>query len=162
MSSKLPIVRPFSWIMAFPLIFVSLLLFFLIDTSFPQLGIGSYFAAIILVRVLRQALRFFPLRYFYQAFTYVKQERFSEAIAAFEQSYTFLSKYSWIDRFRAFTMLTSAAISFREMALVDIAFCYEQLGAPEKMLAYYEQTLREFPQSTIAKDALRMLGTAEK
>ncbi len=48
------------------------------------------------------------------------------------------------------------------MALVNIAFSYTQIGNGQKAKEYYKQALSEFPQSIIAKSALKMIEAAEE
>jgi hypothetical protein len=44
------------------------------------------------------------------------------------------------------------------MALNNIAFCYGQLGNGNLSKEYYQKTLDEFPESGLAKAALRLLN----
>jgi tetratricopeptide (TPR) repeat protein len=84
---------------------------------------------------------------------------FQKAIEHFKKSYIFFKKHEWVDQYRYIVLLSSSKISFREMALVNIAFCYSQLGNSEKSLEFYAQALKEFPSSNIAKTALKMAET---
>jgi tetratricopeptide (TPR) repeat protein len=84
--------------------------------------------------------------------------KFKEAIAAFEKSYTFFSRYSWLDRYRYITLMSPSAMSYREMALINIGYCYVQLGKKARAREYYEKALEEFPQSVLAKNNLKLLG----
>ena len=58
----------------------------------------------------------------------LRQEQYLEAISAFEESLEFFTRHSWIDTYRAITLMTPTTSSFREMALMNIAFAYGQLG----------------------------------
>ena len=84
---------------------------------------------------------------------------FREAIPHFAASYRFFEQYPWLDRWRALTMLSAAALSYREMALVNTAFCYGQIGDGDKTRAAYERALSEFPGSAIARTALCMIDS---
>ncbi|PHQ61052.1 MAG: hypothetical protein COC08_06375 [Maribacter sp.] len=53
-------------------------------------------------------------------------------------------------------------MSYREMALANIGFCYSQIGDGIKSKEYYERTLKEFPESGLAKSALKMMSAMEK
>lgn len=92
---------------------------------------------------------------------YRKQE-YSAAIQAFEDSYRFFARNPWIDRFRAVVMMSPSAVSYREMALCNIAFCYSQLGNGEKAESYYRRALDEFPNSGLAAAALRMIESVRQ
>ncbi len=86
-----------------------------------------------------------------------KRERFEEAIPHFEQSYRFFEKHRWLDRFRAVTMLSSSRISYREMSLLNLAFCLAQSGQKARALVEYQRALSEFPDSKVAQMAIRMI-----
>lgn len=58
-------------------------------------------------------------------------------------------------------MLSSSKMSYREMALANIGFCYGQIGNGEQSKVYYEKTLLEFPESGLAKSALKLITAAE-
>jgi len=48
------------------------------------------------------------------------------------------------------------------MSLLNIAFCYGQIGEGAKSIEYYKKTLTEFPKSEIAKASLKMFESAER
>jgi tetratricopeptide (TPR) repeat protein len=89
----------------------------------------------------------------------VHKGNFSEAISNFEKSYEFFKKYHWLDKFRYLFLLSSSKISYKEMALCNIAFCYGQIGNGEKLEHYYNLTLKEFPDSFLAKSALNVINS---
>lgn len=86
-----------------------------------------------------------------------KRGSFAEAIPHYEESLAFFERHAWVDRWRALTMLSSGRLSYREMALVNIAFCYSQVGEGEKAEDYYRRTLADYPDSVIARTALRLM-----
>lgn len=86
-----------------------------------------------------------------------KQERFAEAIPEFQRSHAFFAKHAWLDRWRALTLLSSTRVGYREMALLNAAFCLGQIGKRDEALATYRQTLADFPDSKMAQTAIRML-----
>ncbi|MBE0690389.1 MAG: tetratricopeptide repeat protein [Anaerolineae bacterium] len=87
-------------------------------------------------------------------------ERHDEAIKAFEQSFAFLSRSPWIDRFRWLVALDSSAVSYREMALCNIAYNYARKGDARQAKAYYEEALAHFPRSKQAQAGLLMIDSA--
>jgi hypothetical protein len=91
----------------------------------------------------------------------VKQQRFNEAIPKFQESLEFFDRHSWIDRFRAITLMSPSAPSYREMAMANVAFCYGQLGDGEKCRLYYQRCLERFPGSGLATSALRILDSVK-
>ncbi|MCC6612242.1 MAG: hypothetical protein IT320_02130 [Anaerolineae bacterium] len=87
-------------------------------------------------------------------------EQHEEAIKAFKQSYDFLSRSPWIDRFRWLVALDSSAISYREMALCNIAYNYARMANARQAKAYYEEALAQFPRSEQAQAGLRLIDDA--
>ena len=48
-------------------------------------------------------------------------------------------------------------MSYREMGLVSVAFCYAQMGDGDNSRLTYEKCLNEFPDNMIAKTSLNFL-----
>lgn len=92
----------------------------------------------------------------------LRAEHFEDAIAQFEQSYAFFSRHAWIDRYRALAMFSPSAISYREMALCNIAHCYDRLGNAAATEAYLRRALAEFPASGLAAQGLKELESARQ
>ena len=90
----------------------------------------------------------------------VRQQHFAEAIEKFQRSLLFFDKHRWIDRFRSIVLMSPSAISYREMALANIAFCYSQIGDGTHARQWYEACLAEFPQSGLAQVGLRIMDSA--
>ena len=90
----------------------------------------------------------------------VRQQQFAAAITKFQESYEFFDRHRWIDRYRAITLMSPSAVSYREMAIANIAFCYGQLGDGARCRAYYQKCLELYPESGLATSALRMLDAA--
>ena len=91
-----------------------------------------------------------------------RNQEYEEAIACHEQSYDFFTRNSWLDRYRAITMMSPSAMSFREMSLVNIAFAYGQIGNGDKAKDYYQRALNEYPNSGMASVALKLIESIER
>ena len=154
--SSVPTIKKVAWISIVPhmaVMGVLILLWFQVDVENPLLfGVGTYL-------ILSISLRTVVSRDHRKGMNLVKQERFNEAVEFFEKSYTFFKNNDWVDKYRYLAVLNSSKISFKEMALNNIAFCYGQLGDGEKAKEYYERTLHEFPDSGIARAGLRLLNS---
>ncbi|MFC5269160.1 tetratricopeptide repeat protein [Adhaeribacter terreus] len=159
MASGTPIIRQINWLaLAFQLcVFVAMVFLF----QFLQVGAPSLMA-IAAYLVLVYFLRFFLAKYHRYGMMFIKRNDFEHAIPYFESSYAYFQEKPWLDRFRAIFLLSSSRISYKEMALVNIAYCYSQLGNGAQAKAYYEQALKEFPDSAIAKAGLNMMNAAGK
>lgn len=157
MKSSQPIVRQVAWLSIIPQLFIIALLagaLFLFGVKeYALVGIFIYFALFLL-------LRKFVAKYHRKGIAHYKRKDYSKAIPEFENSYAFFSKHPWIDDWRYITLLSSSRISYREMALLNIAFCYGQAGDGNNSKTFYERALKEFPNSEMAKAALRMLASA--
>jgi tetratricopeptide (TPR) repeat protein len=162
MKSETPVIRRIAWPLIIPqfaaMILLAAILYIILRPPTWQLPIFiscglyllySYGSRLLLIRPHREGIRLF------------NQRKYKEAIARFEESYRFFSAHSWIDRYRSLTLMTPAAMGFREMALINLAACYFLLGNTAKAKAYYEQALSEFPDSQMAKTALRQLEQIE-
>lgn len=91
-----------------------------------------------------------------------RQQRFADAIPRFQQSLEFFDRHDWIDSYRSIVLMSPSAVSYREMALANIAFCYSQIGDGEQARSYYEKCLQRFPESGLAITALRMMDSARQ
>jgi tetratricopeptide (TPR) repeat protein len=89
-------------------------------------------------------------------------QQYEAAIKAFENSYAFFSRHSWLDRFRSITMMSPGAMCFREMALINIAAAYAQLGDGAMAKHYYQRAATEFPGSVMARGALVLIESVER
>lgn len=105
--------------------------------------------------------RFLLLGHHRQGLMLTRDGQYAAAIEQFQASYRFFSAYPWLDRYRFLIMLTPAAQSYREMALINTAYCYAQLGDLDQTSAYYEQAIREFPESEMAKSHLELVKSVQ-
>jgi len=113
-------------------------------------GAGLYVALSLLLRCV-------IARHHRTAIRYSKRKQYEQAISEFQKSAVFFRDHEWIDRFRAVTMLSAAEMRYREMALLSLGFCYAQVGDGPNSRRSYEQCLVEFPDSEMAKSAIRLM-----
>lgn len=116
---------------------------------------GIFFGAICFLAI-SQILRRTIARHHRCGIRHCKRQEFQQAIPEFEKSIKFFSHHVSIDRFRAITML-STGMSYREMGMVGLGFCYAQIGDGSSARKQYEQCLRDYPNNGMAETALRML-----
>lgn len=154
MSSKIPTTTQIAWLSIIPqflvlglLILIALL--FITDSSLAIMA--GAFIYLLLSITLRQVIA----KDHNRGMRYIKAGNFRSAIPCYEASYQFFSKNGWLDKYRYLTLLSSSKISYKEMALCNIAFCYVQLGDLEKGREYYTHALNEFPNSILASTALK-------
>jgi tetratricopeptide (TPR) repeat protein len=154
MTSSVPIIRQIAWLSVVPQIAILLLLIAiarLLEVREPLLaGALTYLAASFILRSV------IP-RHHRNGIYFYKKERFAEAIPYFYKSYEFFARHPWLDRWRAVTMLSPSRMSYKEMALINVAFCLAQAGERERSIQEYRRVLAEFPGSKMAEAALRLL-----
>lgn len=155
MANKVPVVRQMAWISAIPqLAFMGLLIFFwwLVNPKEAILyGAINYL-------IISISLRSFVASSHRKGMRLMKSEKFEESISHFEASYAFFTKHTWLDKYRFITLLSSSKMTYKAMALNNIAFAYGQMGNIEESKAKYEQLLQEYPENAMATVALRMIN----
>lgn len=159
MSSKIPTIRQIAWISLIPqLIFLGILIliYYLFRIQdYVLCGVVTYLLLSMLLKLViakdqRRGMR------------YLKSGMYEDAIEYFEKSHDFFSKYDWIDKYRFITLLSLSRICFKEMALVNIGYCYVQMSDRTKAESYYRKALAEFPDSEIAKSTLAFLSNDDE
>lgn len=154
MSNNVPVAKPIAWISIVPHVALLALLHWLFShlTGPPSsiyYAVGTYF-------LLSFGLRFFLTKHQRKGMTLVKSNYFADAIPHFQRSVDFFTQHAWVDKYRYITLLASSKMSYREMGLCNIAFCYSQIGAGLKARALYEEIHAEYPNNGIAISALNM------
>lgn len=91
----------------------------------------------------------------------IKNYNFEQAIECFEKSRAFFEKNEWVDKYRAFTVFNASKSSYREMAFINIAYCYTELGDWAKAKAAYQTTLDNYPNNQMAQDAIGYIKDVE-
>lgn len=151
---KTSVIAHVAWISLIPHFFVLIALCFFMAVFFRNPVLPGALAYLVLSFAIRRSVP----RGQHKGIIYLNEGKHMEAISCFEESYRFFQRYSWLDRFRYWVLLNSSAVSYREMALNNIAFTYGQMGNGEKAKEYYEKTLLEFPDSTLARAGLNLLN----
>jgi tetratricopeptide (TPR) repeat protein len=161
-SNRTPIIRQTSWLMTIPLIaflIVAIAIAISLTNSTSTglvLGAGVTLAYTLGARTLIAG----PYQ---RAMRLVRQRRYEEAIQGFETSLAFFERHPWIDRLRAFILMMPSPAGYREMALLNAAYCYSQLHQWRQTRALYERVIDEFGDTSgIAALTLKMLDRAER
>lgn len=156
---SVPTTNQLAWISLVPQLgFTALLigLYYILGITHSFLfGIITYLAG-------SNLIQFLTIKHLRQALRDIKAGDFKAAIPKFHSSYNILNKYPWIDKYRYLILLSSSKISYREMALNNIAFCYCQIAEEEKAISLYNRMLAEYPDSTLAKTALDSINAMRK
>jgi tetratricopeptide (TPR) repeat protein len=154
LASKIPIIRQINLLAAgFQILIIAIFAFILYqfdNVNFLLYAILAFFAISLL-------LRYSIPKYHRMGMSQFKQRNYQEAINCFDKSYQFFNRYYWLDKYRFIFILSSSRNSYQEMALVNMAFCYSQIGQKEDAVNTYKLALEKYPESEIAKSGLNML-----
>lgn len=154
-GGPLPVVRRIAWIALVPQGMLLATLVGGVRAAFPDfrfeetLWVG---AAPFLVHSM--AVRPLLLRHHRRGVRLLREERYAEAIPAFEASHAFLARHPWLDRFRYVALMSASVPSYREMALCYTGFALFRTGETTKARRFFERALAEHPRSAMAIRAL--------
>lgn len=90
----------------------------------------------------------------------LRRGHLNRAAQEFRASYRRFDAHPWLDRYRHIITFSGSAISYREMALVNEAYTRAQAGRFDDARALYQRTLDEYPDSVIARSALKRMDDA--
>jgi tetratricopeptide (TPR) repeat protein len=156
MASNVPVVKQVALFSLIPQLIVLGLLIFAYDSLVFE---DPFFYGLITYLILSFGLRNLVARSHRKGLRLVKQQQFTNAIPFFEYSVDFFTKNRWVDSYRFLTLLSSSRMTYKEMGLCNIAFCYSQIGEGQKASKYYEQVLKEFPENGLAIAGLKMISS---
>ncbi len=156
MSANVPIVRTASWLAVIVIILVWII-FMAIFTFLFQID-GIYIGSILFFILMVLLQRLIPTSLI-KGMKAIKKNDFKTALEFFNKSVDFFTQYDWVDKYRAITLLSAAKMSYREMSLCNMAFCYSQTNEGEKAKDLYEQILKEYPDNGIAYYSLNSINT---
>src|SRR5215207_2221557 len=155
MNSQLPIVQKTAWLCIFPQL---LIMFVLMIVGWRTLSPDNFWRGsvygVVAYLVYSFGSKNILLKSHRRGIYYAKLSSFREAIREFQLSYEFLNKHRWVDRYRCIVMLDSSAVSYREMALCNIAYSHAQLQQHFQALQCYRRALEEFPESELAQNGV--------
>ena len=88
---------------------------------------------------------------------YFRNQNYRDAVAAFQKSYDFFTKYPAIDKYRFITMFASSAFPYQQMALNNMGLCYLYMGQEEKALETFEKLAELNPEYSNLEEAIKMI-----
>ena len=148
MSNKQSRIQKINPTYLIPQIAVALLIIFILrmlnQPAYFLVGIAFYFLLasylkIIIPRSHRHGIRF------------VRKKKFEGAAFAFIASYAFFKKYAWLDKNRAYFLLSISAISYTEMALANAAYCLRVAGKNTEAKKFEDRLRSDYPNSLLLK-----------
>ena len=87
---------------------------------------------------------------------YAREGRLELAIAEFQKSYEFFSRHRWLDEMRYIFLLSTSKVSYREMGLLNLAYCDLWQDRGEDAVRIYLRTVEEFPNSGLAWTGIKL------
>jgi len=156
MATNVPTVRQVAWISLIPQLILMGIIIYIYDLQ--EFDDPFLFGALTYL-ILSFGLRNLVARDHRNGMKHVKKQQFESAIPLFEKSVAFFTKNNWIDKFRFLTLLSSSKMTYKEMGLCNIAFCYSQISNGQKAKEYYELALKEFPDNGLAAAGLKMINS---
>lgn len=151
-----PVLRKIAWVSLFPQFSAMGVLVVVFVLFVKTFWLALYLGVLTYLVISFTLERYIPHNH-RKGVVLCKQGNYMQAIEEFMKSYHFFCKHSWIDKYRYLTLLSSSKVSYAEMALLNIAFCYAQLNDVKLAKEYYQKTLEDFPDSETAKVALNMI-----
>ena len=160
MGQRLPTIREISWVaFGWQLVVLALLIATMFAVVGPRHGVTLGAVAFLAWRLCAHQL---VARHHRTGIRLMRARRLEPAIAAFQRSLAFFERYPWLDRYRAVVLLSPSRMCYREMALVNIAFAWGQLGNGVLMKQAYERAHAEYPENPIALAALQQIAAIEQ
>lgn len=149
----MPVIHQIAW--------VSLFLQLLIMALF--IGAASYFgvtkpilAATLAYLILAVIIRLFLTSHHRRGMHYARQGRLELAIAEFQKSYEFFHRNRWLDEMRYIFLLSTSKVGYREMGLLNLAYCDLWQDRGEDAVRTYLRTIEEFPDSGLAWTGIKL------
>lgn len=148
-----PVIQEIAWVsLLLQLLFVSLLILVAALIGFSKPILTGTLTYLVIALVLRLLLTRHHRRGMYLAREYM----FDEAIPEFQKSYEFFHRNPWLDWWRYALLLSASQTSYREMALLNMAYCDIWSDRGEDAVRTYLRVVEEFPNSGMAWAAIKL------
>ncbi len=158
MTERKPVIRSSSWLMVVPqLVAMALLIILMAVLVRPEPMILSVTYGAVIYLLYSFGSRWLVLGPHRRGIKLAFAGQYAQAIEQYQQSYAFFSAHEWMDRYRFLTLMAPSGFRFAEMALMNIGYCYLQMGDLKQARTYYQKTLDQFPRNPIARDMLERI-----
>jgi len=156
---SMPVVRQISWIAVIPQ-FIALATG--ISMGWVAHGLEGMLVGTLVYLSYSFGSRFVIARHHRHGIKLSRAGEYSKAIEAYKMSYVFFSRHVWLDRFRSLFLLSSSAMCYREMALINTAYCQFQLGEMEPARETYQRALDQFPNNQFSRMGLHAISQLDQ
>lgn len=149
---------------AFTLTLFKLFFVIILDIGFMFIFKGhkelSFFLSFIILLITTIFFEKIVFKHNHKALKLLKKKEYEEAIEEYIISYEFILKRKFICKLgELFLIPEGDYTSYKEITLLNIAFCYLQLKNIDKLKNYYQKILEEFPGNEEAKAMLDIINS---
>lgn len=143
MKLKIPMVRQVNWpTVAFQLVILIFLMWWL-----------DVYLVLLVYFIVFLGMRLLLTRQHRKGIKLLRCAKFDDAIVCFENTYDFFNKHTLLNKYIPL-IISANKITYKEMAMLNIAYCYILKKDGKKAKEIYEETLLEYPNSMIARSSL--------
>jgi len=149
----MPVIHQIAWVsLVVQLLIVGILISAAMYTGVPKPILTATVVYLVLAGLIRALLTTHHRR----GMHFAREGRLELAIAEFQKSYEFFHRHAWLDELRYLCLLSTSRVSYREMGLLNLAYCDLWADRGEDAVKTYLRTIEEFPHSGLAWTGIKL------
>jgi hypothetical protein len=149
----MPVIHQIAWVSLFmQLLIVGILIAVATYYGSTMPILTGTIAYLVLATLIRLLLTSHQRRGMY----YARAGRLELAIPEFQKSYEFFHRHPWLDELRYIFLLSTSRVSYREMGLLNLAYCDLWADRGDDAVRTYLRTIEEFPNSGLAWTGIKL------
>jgi len=149
----MPVIHQIAWIsLVIQMIIVGVLIGLATYLNVPKPILAATIAYLAIAALIRLLLTAHQRR----GMHYAREGRLELAIPEFQKSYEFFHRNAWLDEMRYIFLLSTSRVSYREMGLLNLAYCDLWADRGEDAVRTYLRTIEEFPDSGLAWTGIKL------
>ena len=149
----IPVIHQIAWVS----LFLQLLIMTVFVAAATFMGVPKpYVAATLAYIIMALAVRLFLTSHHRRGMHYAREGRMELANAEFQKSYEFFHRHAWLDEMRYIFLLSTSKVSYREMGLLNLAYCDLWQDRGDDAVRTYLRTVEEFPNSGLAWTGIKL------
>ena len=152
-TPPIPVIHQIAWIS----LFLQLLVVAIFIGAAMYFGVAKpILAATLAYLILAALIRLLLTSHHRRGMHYAREGRMELAIPEFQKSYEFFSRHRWLDEMRYIFLLSTSKVGYREMGLLNLAYCDLWGDRGEDAVRTYLRTIEEFPDSGLAWTGIKL------
>jgi len=149
----IPVIHQIAWVS----LFLQLLIMAIFVAAATFLGVPKpYVAATLAYIVVALIVRLFLTSHHRRGMHHAREGRMDLAIAEFQKSYEFFHRHAWLDEMRYIFLLSTSRTCYREMGLLNMAYCDLWQDRGEDAVRTYLRCVEEFTNSGLAWTGIKL------